>query len=206
MDINNEFEVPLDPSTTWKVLLDIKRIIPCVPGAELVEVIDDSTYKGKIAVKLGPIALSFLGTAQLVERNETERKAKVKGKGSDTKGRGNASAEVGLHIEPSDAGSKVYVNTNVNLSGAVAQYGRGVGIIQGVASQLTAQFAENLRASLEADKAETGSTSEATATSSADHRPSAPVAKPISGISLMFKVIWGIITGLFSRKQSEPTA
>jgi carbon monoxide dehydrogenase subunit G len=200
MEIKNEFEVPLDPSTTWKVLLDIKRIIPCVPGAELVEIIDESTYKGKIAVKLGPVGLSFLGTAQFVERNEAERTAKVKGKGSDTKGRGSASADVGFHIEPSGSGSKVYVNTNVNLSGAVAQYGRGAGIIQSVASQLTKQFAENLRASLQGEKTQVSLDSEPKTMTGANSQ-SIAAAKPISGLSLMFKVFLSTIAGLFSRKK-----
>lgn len=148
MDLSNDFVVPLDPAEAWKVLLDIKRIMPCVPGAELIEMIDDRTYKGKVSVKLGPVALAFLGTAKFEELDETAMTAKVLAKGSDAKGRGGANSAVRFRLEPVEAGTKVVVETNLSLSGPVAQYGRGTGVIQGVASQLTAQFARNLKAML----------------------------------------------------------
>lgn len=148
MDITNEFVVPLDPSETWKVLLDIKRIMPCVPGAELLDVLDEQTYKGKVSVKLGPVALAFVGTAKFEELDEAGKRAKVLAKGTDAKGRGGANSVVQFRLEPVEDGTKVIVETNVNLSGSVAQYGRGTGVIQGVASQLTAQFAQNLKAML----------------------------------------------------------
>ena len=148
MDITNEFVVPLDPSETWKVLLDIKRIMPCVPGAELLEVLDEQTYKGKVSIKLGPVSLAFVGTAKFEELDETAKRAKVLAKGNDAKGRGGANSIVQFRLEPVEDGTKVIVETNVNLSGSVAQYGRGTGVIQGVASQLTAQFAQNLKAML----------------------------------------------------------
>jgi carbon monoxide dehydrogenase subunit G len=148
LDITNEFVVPLDPSETWKVLLDIKRIMPCVPGAELLAVLDDQTYKGKVSVKLGPVALAFVGTAKFEELDEAAKRAKVSAKGSDAKGRGGANSVVQFRLEPAPEGTKVIVETNLNLSGSVAQYGRATGVIQGVASQLTAQFALNLKAML----------------------------------------------------------
>ncbi len=148
MDITNEFVVPLDPSATWKILLDIRRILPCVPGAELLDVLDDKTYKGKVSVKLGPVALAFVGTAKFEELNEAAKSATVSAKGSDAKGRGGANSIVQFRLEPVEDGTKVIVETNLNLSGSVAQYGRATGVIQGVASQLTAQFAQNLKAML----------------------------------------------------------
>jgi uncharacterized protein len=148
LDITNEFVVPLDPSETWKVLLDIKRIMPCVPGAELLDVLDEQTYKGKVSVKLGPVALAFVGTAKFEELDEAAMRAKVSAKGTDAKGRGGANSVVQFRLEPVEDGTKVIVETNVNLSGSIAQYGRGTGVIQGVASQLTAQFARNLKAML----------------------------------------------------------
>lgn len=148
MNLSNDFVVPLDPGEAWKVLLDIKRIMPCVPGAELIEMIDDRTYKGKVSVKLGPVALAFVGTAKFEELAEAAMTAKVLAKGSDAKGRGGANAVVQFRLVPIEAGTKVIVETNLSLSGPVAQYGRGAGVIQGVASQLTAQFAQNLKAML----------------------------------------------------------
>jgi carbon monoxide dehydrogenase subunit G len=151
LDISNDFVVPLAPEETWKVLLDIERIMPCVPGAELLEVMEAQTYKGKVSVNLGPVALSFVGTAKFEELDEAAKKAKVLAKGSDSKGRGGANAVVQFRLEPVDDGTKVIVETNVNLSGSVAQYGRGTGVIQAVAGQLTAQFAQNLKAMLAYD-------------------------------------------------------
>jgi uncharacterized protein len=148
LDITNEFVVPADPAETWKLLLDIKRIMPCVPGAELLEVIDDQTYKGKVSIRLGPVALAFVGTARFEELDEAARRARVLAKGSDAKGRGGANSVVQFRLEPVEDGTKVVVETNVSLSGSVAQYGRGTGVIQGVAAQLTAQFAQNLKAML----------------------------------------------------------
>jgi hypothetical protein len=211
MEIRNTFDVPLPPDDAWKVLLDIERIMPCVPGAELVEVLGDGAYKGKVSIKLGPVALSFVGTAKFDELDESARQATVSAKGSDAKGRGGANATVNFQLLPVDGGTRVDVLTNVNLSGAVAQYGRGTGVIQGVASQLTQQFADNLKAMVARERAKTAaSTPPAISTSptesaallapanSGGQAPPPPVAKPISGFSLLFKVLRGMIAGLFS--------
>lgn len=88
MEVRNAFDVPLPPDEAWKVLLDIPHIVHCVPGAELTEKVDERTYKGRIAVKLGPIALLFNGTARFEEIDNDARTAVVKAQGSDAKGRG----------------------------------------------------------------------------------------------------------------------
>ncbi len=177
MEIKNNFEVPLPPAEAWKVLMDIPRIVPCVPGAELTEMVDDRTFKGKVSVKLGPIALTFNGTAQFQEIDDTAHTAKAKAQGADTKGRGGANATVSIGMTPAGTGTRVDVVTDVNLSGSVAQYGRGTGIIQGVATQLVNQFADNLRKLIEPE---------------GDASPSdAASAKPISGLSLL----WGAVKG-----------
>ena len=115
--------------------------------------------------------------------------ARVKAQGSDAKGRGAANATAMFRIEPAAAGSKVLIHTDLTLSGAVAQYGRGVGMIQATAAQLVGQFADNLRARL--------AQGESVASPNA---PSAPLsAKPISGFALMAKVIWDAIRSWFRR-------
>jgi uncharacterized protein len=184
LDITNEFVVPLNPSETWKVLLDIRRIAPCVPGAELLDALDDKTYKGKVSVRLGPIALAFVGTAKFEELDEAAKRAKVLAKGSDAKGRGGANSVVQFRLQPVADGTKVIVETNLNLSGSVAQYGRSAGVIQGVASQLTAQFAQNLKAMLaRQDDRDEQEPAVAAASGPADPRPGAgpePAAGPAS--------------------------
>ena len=130
MEFDNSFEVPLPPDEAWKVLLDIERIAPCMPGAELTEVVDQNTYKGKIGVRLGPVALTFAGIVKFEKIDGATRTARVAAQGTDAKGRGGANAASLFRLEPAAGGSKVLVHTNLTLSGAVAQYGRGVGIIQ----------------------------------------------------------------------------
>lgn len=148
MLINNAFEVPLPPAQAWTVLMDIPRIAPCMPGAELTDVVDANTYNGKVSVRLGPVALTFAGTVKFSEKDEAAHKARVTAQGKDSKGRGGAHANVDFHIEPVPAGSRVMVKTDLNLSGAVAQYGRASGMIQDVAQQLIGQFANSLKSQL----------------------------------------------------------
>ena len=184
MEFDNSFEVPLSPDQAWPVLMDIRRIAPCMPGAELTEVVDEKTYKGKIGVRLGPVALTFAGTVTFEEIDNVNHRARVKAQGIDAKGRGGANATAAFRLEPSAGGSKVLVHTDLSLSGSVAQYGRGVGMIQATAAQIINQFAGNLKAQLAAAPA-------------AAAPPAPGAARPISGFALMMKVLWDAIARLF---------
>src|SRR5215471_13127416 len=146
MEFDNSFEVPLPPAEAWALLMDIERIAPCMPGARLTEVVDSKTYKGDIAVRLGPVALTFAGTVTFDELDAVGHTARVRAQGTDAKGRGGAQAAATFRIEPSPSGSTVRVHTDLSLSGMVASYGRGVGMIQSTAAQLMKQFAQALRA------------------------------------------------------------
>jgi carbon monoxide dehydrogenase subunit G len=205
MEFDNSFEVPLPPSQAWPVLMDVQRIAPCMPGAELTEVVDDKTYKGKISVRLGPVALTFAGLVKFEEIDNTNYTARVKAQGNDAKGRGSASAMSTFRLEPSGAGSKVLVRTDLTLSGAVAQYGRGVGMIQATATALMNQFANNLKAQLAQSGTLAGPAAAPASAAAGGTAPAAPAAapmpaaaKPISGFSLMLTVLWNSIRGLFS--------
>ena len=205
MEFDNSFEVPLPPSEAWKVLLDIERIAPCMPGAELTEVIDKTTYKGKIAVRLGPVALTFAGMVKFDEIDDASHTARISAQGSDAKGRGGANATAAFHLEPSGGGSKVLVHTNLTLSGSVAQYGRGVGIIQATAAQLMNQFAKCLKEKIAQEHVTApplvpNDAGHAHAPTSSPRVPApTPPAKPISGFTLMAKAIWSALTSLFRR-------
>ena len=190
MEFDNSFEVPLPPAEAWPVLMDIKRIAPCMPGAELTEVVDDKTYKGKIGVRLGPVALTFAGTVAFEEIDNANHSARVKAQGTDAKGRGGANATASFRLEPVASGSKVLVHTDLALSGSVAQYGRGVGMIQATAAQIINQFANNLKAQLAAAPV----AAPGAAAPAASAPP--PAAKPISGFALMTKVLWDAIVRL----------
>ena len=196
MEFDNSFEVPLPPAEAWPVLMDIRRIAPCMPGAELTEVIDATTYNGKISVRLGPVALTFAGTVKLEEIDNANHKARVRAQGADAKGRGSAQAAATFRLEPAGTGSKVLVHTDLALAGAVAQYGRGVGMIQATAAALIGQFATALKAQLaQRDPAAAASPASTVA------EPPPAVAKPISGFTLIAKVLWDAILRLVTGHQ-----
>jgi uncharacterized protein len=197
MDIKNSFEVPLPVDDAWKTLLDIKRIAPCMPGAELLEIVDPKTYKGKVSVRLGPVALSFVGTARFEEIDEAAHRARVKAQGTDAKGRGGAAGVVTFTLAPIDGGTKVDVATNLNLSGAVAQYGRGTGMIQDVATQIIGQFATALRAMLARDETVVAAPVSSTKERGETDPPASAPNNPISGLSLMARVLWNALLRLF---------
>ncbi len=144
MQFTNSFEVSLPPEEAWPLLMDVPVIVPCMPGAELVEQIDARTFKGKVSVRLGPVGLVFLCDAKFTALDDENRKATVEAVGADAKGRGTAQATIDFWCQPCAAGSKILITTDLALSGAVAQYGRGVGLIQNVANQIIVQFARNL--------------------------------------------------------------
>ena len=216
MEFDNAFEVPLPPAEAWKVLLDIEGIAPCMPGAELSEVLGNNTYKGKISVRLGPVALTFAGVVKVEDIDNEKHTARVAAQGTDAKGRGGAQAASVFRLEPTGTGCKVLVHTNLNLSGAVAQYGRGVGIIQATSTQLMNQFAKCLKEKLAqgpaapavaVPAAQAGAAAPASASSVAtpSAQPAragaaAPPSKPIAGFSLLAKVVWSWLTGLFRRQ------
>ena len=172
MEFDNSFEVPLPPAEAWTVLMDIRRIAPCMPGAELTDIVDDKNYKGKVAVRLGPVALAFAGLVTFEEIDNANRTARVKAQGTDSKGRGGANAVASFRVEDAPAGgSKVLVHTDLTLSGSVAQYGRGVGMIQTTAAQIMNQFANNLKAQIAREGARRARTGGVSASSNAPRPP-----------------------------------
>ncbi len=185
MKIDSAFEVPLPIHEAWSVLIDIQRIAPCMPGAELTEVLDDRSYKGKVAVRLGPVALNFHGTARFEEINEADYRARVKASGTDGKGRGGAQADIVFELSPRGNATEVLIHTDLQLSGSVAQYGRGSGMISDLSSHLVSQFADCLRRQL------TETTSgPVTGDSAADSAAAVQPAPPVSALGLGLRLIW----------------
>lgn len=214
MQLNNSFTVPADPATAWKILLDVPRIAPCMPGAELTEVVGERAYKGNAKLRVGPVSLTFAGEAEITEIDEDARTAKVRARGNDTKGRGAAEAEVVFKLSEDGGASRVDITTDLNLSGSVAQYGRASGLIDAIAGQIISDFAKNLEAEIGSDAApaapapaapaqdapegagEPASEDTAPATASAAPANDRPKAdNSISGIRLFFRAIWAMIRG-----------
>jgi uncharacterized protein len=144
--LENSFQVPGSPDDAWNLLLDVERIIPCMPGAELTETVDDSHWKAAMHVKLGPISLQFATDLAREEVDEAARRVKLSAKARELRGRGGAQATIDSSLSSSDGATTATIVTDLTMSGAVAQYGRG--LVQDVASQLVTRFADCLATQL----------------------------------------------------------
>lgn len=181
MQLSNEFDVAAPIDQAWRVLTDLERIAPCLPGAQLQEV-EGEEYRGVIKVKVGPVTAQYKGKATFVERDEAAGRAVLAADGRDTRGQGNASATITAQLTPSDAGTHVVVDTDLKVTGKVAQFGRGV--MADVSAKLMAQFVENLETTVLADDggattpADEAPTAEA-ATEALDPTPSTETTSPV---------------------------
>ena len=196
MEIENEFDVPAPIDHVWTYLLDVERVAPCMPGAELTEVVDDHTWKGKVNMKLGPVSLAFAGTVTMQERDDQAKRIVLAAKGMEQKGKGAANASVTSWLEQGDGVTNVKMRADIHLTGTVAQLSRG--LLPEVSRKLTQQFADCLHQSMGA--------AEVRATESADLAAAvaAPVEatarpKPIGGIRLGLAAIWAAISRFFRR-------
>ena len=141
MNIQDEFGVDVPVDEAWRVLTDVERIAPCMPGAQLQEV-DGDEFRGIVKVKVGPITAQYKGKAQFIEKDDANHRAVIRADGRDTRGQGNASATVTAVLVPDATGTHVTIDSDVTITGKVAQFGRGV--IADVSSKLLAQFVDNL--------------------------------------------------------------
>jgi carbon monoxide dehydrogenase subunit G len=151
---------------TWKVLLDIERIAPSLPGAELHEVEGDE-YRGVVKVKVGPITAQYKGTAKLAVIDEAGRRIVIDASGRDTRGAGNAKAAIVVTMAEEDSGTRVDVATDLSITGKVAQFGRGV--LADVSSKLMGQFVENLERDVLSDVASDVASEDRAAPARAEH-------------------------------------
>ena len=190
MDLQNSFSVAADVETAWQVLLDVPRIAPCMPGAELTEALNDRQFKGNAKVRVGPVNLSFAGEAELADVDPANHTARLSARGNDTKGRGAALADVTFALVADGGRTRVDIATDLNLTGSVAQYGRAAGLIKEIAAQIIAEFASNLEAQL-AHGAPEDSAETAVVGASV---PATPVAdNSISGLRLLFRALSAMI-------------
>jgi carbon monoxide dehydrogenase subunit G len=183
--LENSFEVPASPEQAWALLIDVPRIIPCMPGATLDETVDEANWKATMAVRLGPISLSFKTDVKREEADEASRRAKLSAKAREARGRGNASATIESSLTPQNGGTRVDIVTDLQLTGAVAQYGRG--LVGDVSSQLVTQFADCLKAQLAATPQEAAAAVE-------------EQSRPVSGLRLGFGALWRSVRGLFGAR------
>lgn len=188
MKIDNAFLVDLPVAQAWTVLLDIPSVVPCMPGASLLAVDDERTYRGQVTVKLGPVTVTFQGRARLEEIDEAARTVRVKASGTEMKGRGSAQADVRFSLQPAGAGTRVAIATDVALAGAVAQYGRAQGVIAEVAQVVINTFAQNLRSKIAMPAPAAGPLTAAPATE--------PTAAPPPAAALS---LWSVLVAVIRR-------
>jgi carbon monoxide dehydrogenase subunit G len=186
MRLENSFQVAAPPEQAWALLMDIPRIIPCMPGAKLEEMVDESTWKATMAVKLGPISLSFLTDVKREEADEAARRAKLSAKAREARGRGNAQATIESSLTPQSGGTRVDIVTDLQLAGPVAQYGRG--LVEDVSSELVTRFADCLQKQLGATPKEAQAAVEAQ-------------ARPVSGLRLGATALLRALGRLFRRRR-----
>ncbi|GAA2523865.1 SRPBCC family protein [Winogradskya humida] len=145
MKITNEFTVHTPIDHAWTVLTDLAGIAPCMPGAQLTGV-DGDTYAGRVKVKVGPVISDFAGTARFVEKDDTTRRAVIDARGRDARSAGNASAVVTAQLHPAGDDTVVSVDTDLKVSGKLAQFGSGM--IKEISGKILTQFVTNLEAKL----------------------------------------------------------
>ena len=168
MEMDHSFTVPVPPDRAWDVLLDVERIAPCMPGATVDE-FDGEVVTGRIKVKVGPVSLTYRGTAKFTERDPDAKVILLEASGKETRGAGTASATVRATLEPESGGeaTKATMHTTMNVTGRPAQFGRGVMVEVG--GKLVEQFAQNLRQLITDDSAGGGGAA-ATEAGAADGR------------------------------------
>ncbi len=149
MELEHSFTVPVPEERAWEVLLDVERVAPCMPGASL-DSVDGDAIAGRIKVKVGPIAMTYAGTARFTERDPHAHVVTLEAAGKETRGAGTASATVRSMLEGQGDHTHVIVHTTLNVTGRPAQFGRGV--MAEVGGKLIGIFATNLASMLSADE------------------------------------------------------
>jgi carbon monoxide dehydrogenase subunit G len=198
VQIENGFTVAAPIEGVWAYLLDVEKVAPCMPGAELTEVIDDHNWKGTVHAKFGPVSMSFAGTVTLDSRDDAAHRVVLRAKGMEQKGKGAADASVTSWLEPNADPNQtdVKMQADITLSGAAAQMSRG--LLPEISKKLTQQFADCLQANMTAEEA--ASTVPAVEGAAASSTPApAMSAKPVGGIGLGMSAIWATIVHFFRR-------
>ena len=194
MQLEHDFEVPASPERTHELLLDAERVVPCMPGAKLLEVVDEHTWKSELAIKLGPVGMQFRADVKLLDRDDEAKTVRLGVSARETRGKGGAEATVDSALSPADeGGTKVAMTTDLRFSGQAAQLGRP-GVVKDVSDKLVGQFAECIKGPLSAAPEERAAAVE-------------QAQKPVSGLSLAVAAVVGAIKRVFGsgRERGETT-
>jgi uncharacterized protein len=146
MRLTNDFEVRAPIERVWEHLLDVERVAPCMPGAELTEIVDDRTWKGRVKMRIGLVSLAFAGTVRMIERDDANHRVQLRAEGREQRGQGSATAVATSRLESVEGGTRVVMETDLTITGKVAQYGRGM--LGDISQRLTQDFANCLASNI----------------------------------------------------------
>ena len=234
MNLQHSFEIEAPIDVVWEALIDVERVAPCLPGAEVTESDEAGVFKGNFTVKLGPTTASYRGRLEMVEEDAEAHRSTMKASGQDKRGQGSAKATIVSVLTEAGGKTTVATDTDFTITGKLARFGRG-GMIEDVSHKLLRDFSSCLAQTVESEQAESaaaqGDPPEADAVGASDGpdgsggsattngggagtpaaappprpRPAPAPAKPISGLSLMFGVLWRRLGRGFGRG-SKPRA
>jgi len=195
--IEERFEVQAPVERVWKYLIDPKRVVECLPGAELLEQQDEHTFLGAIKVKVGPLSMSYKGQAKFTEINEETHQVRMVGDAREVTGSGSTKVSMLSTVTPlANGGCEVLVNADIDLVGKIVQFGRGM--IQEVSRQMFRQFSTCVKKQLEVDETpEPPQPADKPADQPVD-KPAEPETKAVAAAPLAFRALWAIIARFFS--------
>ena len=187
MKLEHSFEVAAPLDRVWETMIDVERVAPCLPGAEITEAGEDGVYEGAFTVKLGPTTASYAGKLELAEVDDAAHRVRMRANGRDKRGQGSAKATIASSMAASGGVTRVEVVTDFTLTGRLARFGRG-GMIEDVSNRLVGDFVSCLKATIE--PAEGGGDAPAAA---------AATPQPVRGGALLGSVLWARIKRFFRR-------
>jgi carbon monoxide dehydrogenase subunit G len=206
MKLEHSFQVAAPLDRVWEALIDVERVAPCLPGAEITEAGEDGTYRGMFTVRLGPTTAAYRGELAMEEVDAEAHRAVMRASGQDKRGQGSAKATIVSTMSEEAGSTTVDVETDFTITGRLARFGRG-GMIQDVSNRLLRDFSDCLQQNIEASAA----TPESAASEPGGEglpgqdppeaaAPPAPRAKPVSGFSLFFRALLDRIRRAFRRR------
>lgn len=208
MKLEQSFEVRAPIDRVWETLVDIERVAPCLPGAEVDEAGDDGTYRGTFSVRLGPTTAAYRGELKMEELDQASRRVVMRASGQDKRGQGSAKASIVSTMREEGDVTRVDVETDFTITGRLARFGRG-GMIKDISNRLLKDFAECLQQKIEAPPAAEPSLIDAVLAATPEGAAAAPpaagdsaaptTAKPVGGFSLFFRALLDRLRRVFGR-------
>jgi uncharacterized protein len=206
--LEQSFEVRAPVERVWETLIDVERVAPCLPGAEITEAGDDGTYRGTFSVRLGPTTAAYRGELNLEEQDEAARRVVMRASGQDKRGQGSVKATIVSTMHEAGDVTRVEVETDFTITGRLARFGRG-GMMQDISNRLLREFADCLQQKIEAPPAAEPTVVDAVLAATPEGAAAAPpalggsdaptTAKPIGGFSLFFRALVDRLRRLFRR-------